>query len=69
MTSHITVVGGGIAGLTAAVAGAEAGARVTLHEAHQTLGGRAQSTTSMFSEPREARTRQFLQRIIDAGRM
>ena len=24
---------------------------------------------SMFSEPREARTRQFLQRIIDAGRM
>jgi polar amino acid transport system ATP-binding protein len=25
--------------------------------------------SSMFSEPREARTRQFLQRIIDAGRM
>jgi len=24
---------------------------------------------SMFSEPREARTRQFLERIIDAGRM
>jgi polar amino acid transport system ATP-binding protein len=23
----------------------------------------------MFSEPREARTRQFLERIIDAGRM
>jgi polar amino acid transport system ATP-binding protein len=24
---------------------------------------------AMFSEPREARTRQFLQRIIDAGRL
>ncbi len=48
MTSHITVVGGGIAGLTAAVAGAEAGARVTLYEAHQTLGGRAQSTDSPY---------------------
>jgi phytoene dehydrogenase-like protein len=48
MTSHITVVGGGLAGLTAAVACAEAGAQVTLHEAHQTLGGRAQSTEPPF---------------------
>ncbi len=48
MTSHITVVGGGLAGLTAAVACAEAGALVTLHEAHQTLGGRAQSTEPPF---------------------
>jgi phytoene dehydrogenase-like protein len=48
MTSHITVVGGGLAGLTAAIACAEAGRRVTLHEAHQTLGGRAQSTEPPF---------------------
>jgi phytoene dehydrogenase-like protein len=44
MTAHITVVGGGLAGLAAAVACAEAGARVTLYEAHHALGGRAQST-------------------------
>ena len=40
----ITVVGGGLAGLTAAIAGAELGANVTLLEAHRTLGGRARST-------------------------
>nr|WP_249352030.1 NAD(P)-binding protein [Nocardiopsis akebiae] len=40
----ITVVGGGLAGLTAAVASAERGANVTLLEAHRTLGGRARST-------------------------
>lgn len=40
----ITVVGGGLAGLTAAVAGAEQGADVTVLEAHHTLGGRARST-------------------------
>ncbi|MDT0331352.1 FAD-dependent oxidoreductase [Nocardiopsis lambiniae] len=39
----ITVVGGGLAGLTAAIAGAEAGAAVTLLEAHSTLGGRART--------------------------
>ncbi|MEU5163784.1 FAD-dependent oxidoreductase [Streptomyces sp. NPDC020875] len=38
---RVTVVGGGLAGLTAAVAAAEAGAPVTLYEAHHTLGGRA----------------------------
>jgi hypothetical protein len=37
----ITIVGGGLGGLVAAIASAEAGARVYLHEAHQTLGGRA----------------------------
>lgn len=40
----ITVVGGGLAGLTAAVAGAEKGADVTLLESHRTLGGRARAT-------------------------
>jgi NAD(P)-binding Rossmann-like domain len=41
---QITIVGGGLAGLVAAIASAEAGARVYLHEAHQTLGGRARSS-------------------------
>ena len=41
---RITIVGGGLAGLTAAIAGAEAGADVVVHEAHQTLGGRARTT-------------------------
>ena len=40
----ITVVGGGIAGLVAANACAEAGATVTLREAHRTLGGRTRTT-------------------------
>ncbi|MFD3685597.1 FAD-dependent oxidoreductase [Nocardiopsis sp. NPDC058631] len=40
----ITVVGGGLAGLTAAIACAERGANVTLLEAHRTLGGRARAT-------------------------
>lgn len=41
--SQIIVVGGGIAGLTAAIACAEGGAQVRLLEAHDTLGGRARS--------------------------
>ena len=45
---HITVVGGGFAGLTAAVTAAEAGARVTLHEAHHTLGGRARTAEGPY---------------------
>jgi phytoene dehydrogenase-like protein len=40
----INVVGGGLAGLTAAIASAELGANVNLREAHPTLGGRARST-------------------------
>ena len=40
---QITVVGGGIAGLTAAISAAEQGAAVRLLEAHEELGGRARS--------------------------
>lgn len=42
--SELTVVGGGLAGLVAAVAAAEAGADVRLLETHARLGGRARST-------------------------
>ncbi|MGW2258017.1 FAD-dependent oxidoreductase [Streptomyces sp. NPDC001780] len=45
---HITVVGGGFAGLTAAITAAEAGAAVTLHEAHHTLGGRARTADGPY---------------------
>lgn len=43
---RITVIGGGFAGLTAAISAAEAGAEVTLFESHHTLGGRARTTES-----------------------
>ncbi len=46
--SEITVVGGGIAGLTAAITCAEAGAPVRLLEAHERLGGRALSTDKIY---------------------
>ena len=46
--SEITVVGGGIAGLTAAIACAEGGANVRLLEAHEALGGRARSADGQF---------------------
>jgi phytoene dehydrogenase-like protein len=41
--SRVTVVGGGLAGLTAAISCAEDGAGVRLLEAHDCLGGRARS--------------------------
>jgi len=41
MTGSISIVGGGLA---ATIACAEKGLRVTLYEAHRTLGGRARST-------------------------
>jgi hypothetical protein len=46
--SQITVVGGGVAGLTAAIACAEDGASVTLLEAHDALGGRARSSEGPY---------------------
>ncbi|MEO3797404.1 FAD-dependent oxidoreductase [Nonomuraea sp. B10E15] len=48
MTKKITVIGGGLAGLTAAITCAEAGADVTLHEAHRTLGGRGRATPAPY---------------------
>jgi hypothetical protein len=46
--SQITIVGGGIAGLVAAIACAEEGAKVRLLEAHEQLGGRARSTEGPY---------------------
>ena len=40
----VTVIGGGLGGLAAAITAAELGASITLHEAHRTLGGRWHST-------------------------
>lgn len=45
---RITVIGGGFAGLTAAISAAEAGAKVTVHEAHHTLGGRARTAEGPY---------------------
>ena len=53
--ADITVVGGGLAGLVASIASAENGARVRLHEAHQTLGGRP-APARHHSSPTRART-------------
>lgn len=45
---RISVIGGGFAGLTAAVTAAEAGAKVTVFEAHHTLGGRARTAEGPY---------------------
>ncbi|WP_329039656.1 FAD-dependent oxidoreductase [Streptomyces sp. NBC_00178] len=45
---RIHVVGGGLAGLTAAITAAESGAPVTLHEAHDILGGRARTAQGPY---------------------
>ena len=46
--NEITVIGGGVAGLTAAITCAERGASVRLLEAHDRLGGRARSTDGPY---------------------
>ena len=46
--NEITVIGGGVAGLTAAITCAEGGASVRLLEAHDALGGRARSTEGEY---------------------
>jgi phytoene dehydrogenase-like protein len=46
--NRVTVVGGGLAGLTAAITAAEGGARVRLREAHSELGGRARSMAGPY---------------------
>ncbi|GAA2465679.1 FAD-dependent oxidoreductase [Streptomyces lavendulocolor] len=48
MPTRITIIGGGFAGLTAAITAAEAGAPVTLHEAHRGLGGRARTAEGPY---------------------
>ena len=51
--SDVVVVGGGLAGLTAAVTAAQRGARVTVLEARSDVGGRARTTESngfLFNE-------------------
>jgi phytoene dehydrogenase-like protein len=45
---HITVIGGGVAGLTAAIMCAERGLSVRLFEAHDSVGGRARSTDGPY---------------------
>ena len=45
---RVTVVGGGLAGLTAAITVAEGGAPVRLLEAHEVLGGRARSMAGPY---------------------
>lgn len=46
--NEIKVIGGGLAGLTAAISAAENGADVILFEAHEQLGGRARSTEGPY---------------------
>ena len=46
--NQITILGGGLAGLVAAIACAEGGAEVLLKEAHGTLGGRARSSSGPY---------------------
>lgn len=45
---EITIIGGGLAGLTAAISCAERGASVHLLEAHEELGGRARSAAGPY---------------------
>jgi phytoene dehydrogenase-like protein len=47
--SEITIIGGGVAGLTAAITCAEGGAKVRLFEAHEELGGRARSSDGPYT--------------------
>jgi hypothetical protein len=47
-TGQVTIVGAGMAGLTAAIACAEAGLGVSLREARSTLGGRARSSEGLY---------------------
>ncbi|MFI8099584.1 FAD-dependent oxidoreductase [Streptomyces sp. NPDC086023] len=46
--NQLTVIGGGFAGLVAAISAAEAGARVRLYESHQTLGGRGRTADGPY---------------------
>lgn len=48
MGSSVTVIGGGLAGLTSAIAVAETGVPVRLFEAHQTVGGRGRAIPAPY---------------------
>lgn len=48
MGRDLTIVGGGLGGLVSAIAAAEAGFDVTLHESRPELGGRARSAPSPY---------------------
>jgi phytoene dehydrogenase-like protein len=48
MRTHLTIVGGGLAGLVAAIAAREAGLDVTLYEARRQLGGRARTVPGAY---------------------
>jgi glycine/D-amino acid oxidase-like deaminating enzyme len=48
MRAHLTIVGGGLAGLVAAVAAREAGLDVTLHEERSQLGGRGRTAPGAY---------------------
>ncbi len=56
---HIAIVGGGLAGLSAAVAAVERGCRVELFERSKTLGGRAGS----FVDPQTGETLDYCQHV------
>ncbi|RDG38570.1 NAD(P)-binding protein [Streptomyces corynorhini] len=45
---RVTVVGGGLAGLAAAITAAESGVPVTLYEGHRALGGRARTSEGPY---------------------
>ncbi|MFI2212116.1 FAD-dependent oxidoreductase [Streptomyces sp. NPDC020141] len=45
---RVTIVGGGFAGLTAAIAAAESGFKVTLYESHRAPGGRARTADGPY---------------------
>lgn len=49
-TQRVSIIGGGWAGLSAAVAACEAGHQVTLYEASHTLGGRARSVSQTLGD-------------------
>ena len=48
MRTHLTIVGGGLAGLVAAIAAREAGLDVSLYEARRRLGGRARTAPGAY---------------------
>lgn len=57
---HVAIVGGGLAGIAAALRLAEAGVRTTLIESRPRLGGRATS----FVDPRSGRTLDNCQHVV-----